>query len=231
MNTVGSRPIQLPGLISHNSHPHCIITNLFTNHTFTVHCIQVSLIEKNLLSSTNTQVARDCTVRCCIISSDQPCVGIIFLREQVSCFVVISKNPWFSATLIIYLGFYSLQLTDFWFKTQYGNFVQKSFKSYEVDCSWTFTSVQGHYFNPPHQLNLWWGSKAPFKSNILYPKTHFKENLCCLRGVWRYQPSGKIMLAWYCGLFCLEAVVLWSNRWYLCQPTLEPPTYPPPHPP
>ena len=82
--------------------------------------------------------------------------------------------------------------------------------------------------NTPLQLNLWWGSKAPFKSNILYPKTHFKENLCCLRGEGRYQPSGKIVLAWYCGLFCLEAVVLWSNRWYLCHPTLEPPTHPPP---
>ena len=152
MNTVGSRPIQLPGLISHNSHPHCIITNLPTKHTFTVHCIQVSLIEKNLLSSTNTQVARDCTVRCCIISSDQPCVGIIFLREEVSsCLVVISKNPWFSASLIFCWCLYSLQLTDFLFKTQYENFVQKSFKSYEVDCSWTFTSVQGHYFkhSPP----------------------------------------------------------------------------------
>ena len=81
--------------------------------------------------------------------------------------------------------------------------------------------------NTPLQLNLWWGSKAPFKSNILYPKTHFKENLCCLRGEGRYQPSGKIVLAWYCGLFCLEAVVLWSNRWYLCHPTLEPPAHPP----
>ena len=50
--------------------------------------------------------------------------------------------------------------------------VHKSFKTYQVDCSWTFTFAQGHYFKRPLQLNPWWGSKAPFESNIPDPGTH-----------------------------------------------------------
>ena len=49
------------------------------------------------------------------------------------------------------LFFWSISL--FVWNSIFENFVQlsvhKSFKSYEVDCSWTFTSVQGHYFRPP----------------------------------------------------------------------------------
>ena len=112
------------------------------------------------------------------------------------------------------------------FETQYENFVHlsvhKSFKSYQVDCSSssTFTSVQGHYVKPPLQLNLWWGSKAPFKSNIISRKS-FEERWISIFHRRRYQQSHKIVLAWCCGLFCLKAVLLWSNRWYLCHPTIH----------
>ena len=55
--------------------------------------------------------------------------------------------------------------------------VHKSFKTYQVDCSWTFTFAQGHYFKRPLQLNPWWGSKAPFKSNIPDPETHTQGDI------------------------------------------------------
>ena len=133
--------------------------------------------------------------------------------------------------------------------------VHKSFKTYQVDCSWTFTFAQGHYFKRPLQLNPWWGSKAPFKSNIPDPETHTQgdifwrtNQLLRMRDIFLYfqkwgrrplpivkigklffgificegrrrGPIGKIVLARCCGLFCLGAVPLWSNRWYLCHPT------------
>ena len=114
--------------------------------------------------------------------------------------------------------------SEFLFETQYENFVHlsvhKSFKTYQVDCSWTFTFALGHYFKRPLQLNPWWGSKAPFKSDIISRKS-FEECWIWIFHQRRYQPSHKIVLDWCCALFCLKAVLLWSNRWYLCHPTIH----------